>query len=349
MRKNRIWRTFQEKVSLSLIKNFVKQFEISQFWTRHFGRRVQISNNQSAIIFYPYAKHCLLLIDEMAIVPGNFFDPATKQYIGYANFRTSTGEERLTSHIPVFILGGIGARWKQTVAYFFTSDSVNGRELKPVVIGLLKRWEKRGLCVQGITWVWWTKLFGRSSTSIRQDIQKLRTLLNIHAIKLAGFLNNKIIRIPDEFVLSSEWDIKLFWVYHPNSNPYWLNAEDISAKWKLETQTIFLAPQLELFLSLLEKQHKHMNMLLPPGSSATWLNGNTRVGEKGQWRPFQTGILITTKSVIEKKILSLSWQQDSLKTVWRICSLVLVSTLCPMPCKLSKSWNWFCGSVYGKY
>ena len=49
------------------------------------------------------------------------------------------------------MLAGLGARWKQTVALYFTGDSVNGRDSKFIVEKIIIKAENIGLYVDVVT------------------------------------------------------------------------------------------------------------------------------------------------------------------------------------------------------
>jgi len=57
----------------------------------------------------------------MFLTEGINYDVASKSFIGNV---TLPEHEGIANHGLVFMLGGISSRWKQTVAYYFTSDSV---------------------------------------------------------------------------------------------------------------------------------------------------------------------------------------------------------------------------------
>lgn len=80
--------------------------------------------------FGPHEKDCVLVMDEMAITPGTSYDTSLKKYFGNVTLPDHSG---LATHVLVFMLGGITSRWKQVVAYYFTSDSVNGDIFKNII------------------------------------------------------------------------------------------------------------------------------------------------------------------------------------------------------------------------
>lgn len=63
---------------------------------------------------------------------------------------TLPDHEGIANHGLVFMLGGICSRWKQTVAYYFTSNSVNGHTLKPIINSIISKAESIGLRVNSV-------------------------------------------------------------------------------------------------------------------------------------------------------------------------------------------------------
>lgn len=64
---------------------------------------------------------------------------------------TLPDHEGVANHGLVFMLGGISGRWKQTVAYYCTSDSVRGHTFKAIIVEIISRAESLGLHVHSIT------------------------------------------------------------------------------------------------------------------------------------------------------------------------------------------------------
>ena len=67
-------------------------------------------------------RDCCLVLDEMAITPGKTYDKNLNKYFGNV---TLLNHEGLATHVLVFMLAGINARWKQVVAYYSNGNSVN--------------------------------------------------------------------------------------------------------------------------------------------------------------------------------------------------------------------------------
>lgn len=93
-------------------------------------------------------RDCSLILDEMSITPGRIYCTSTNPFIGDVTLVNHTGT---TTHALVFMLTGTASRWKQTVAYEYTSDSVKGAELKQIVIEIIRKAEEMGLRVHAVT------------------------------------------------------------------------------------------------------------------------------------------------------------------------------------------------------
>jgi len=95
-----------------------------------------------------FEKDCFLVLAEMYINEGIVYDVASKTFLGNV---TLTDHEGVANHGLLFMLGGISSRWKQTVAYYFTSDSVRGHTFKAIIDEIISRAESLGLHVHSIT------------------------------------------------------------------------------------------------------------------------------------------------------------------------------------------------------
>jgi hypothetical protein len=93
-------------------------------------------------------KECVLIMDEMAITPSSTFDASLNKYFGKITLPEHEGD---ATHVLVFMLGGISTRWKQTVAYYFTGDSVRGNVYEQIIVEIIKKTEALGLKVVSLT------------------------------------------------------------------------------------------------------------------------------------------------------------------------------------------------------
>lgn len=55
------------------------------------------------------------------------------------------------THALVFMLGGITSRWKQTVAYHFSADSFDAKQVLAILFDIIARCEAIGLSVDCVT------------------------------------------------------------------------------------------------------------------------------------------------------------------------------------------------------
>lgn len=71
----------------------------------------------------PHSRHAAILMDEMQLTPGLDFDSSTASVIGAATVPPSKGPSSLSpaTHALVFMLAGMSSRYKQPIAYHFTS------------------------------------------------------------------------------------------------------------------------------------------------------------------------------------------------------------------------------------
>lgn len=96
-------------------------------------------------------KHCAIVLDEMTIAKGLIYYTSTHSYLEKATLANMSGEFDDATHDLVIMLAGIGSRWKQVVAYYYTSNSEDGSHLKPIIYDVLKRAEGIGLSVHSVT------------------------------------------------------------------------------------------------------------------------------------------------------------------------------------------------------
>jgi len=96
--------------------------------------------------------HCMIVLDEMAIKPGEMYDSSTKRMIGLCTFPGHIG---LAKKALVIALAGITTRWKYAVAYYLTNKidskqtnwNVTGNALKDIISKVIVRAENINLKV----------------------------------------------------------------------------------------------------------------------------------------------------------------------------------------------------------
>lgn len=91
-------------------------------------------------------KDVMIVFDEMAIQAGENYCSNLKKYIGKS---TLPKHDTLATHLLVFMVVGLRARWKQIIGYYFTSDSIGKGVLKDALLQLTRKCEDIGLRVHG--------------------------------------------------------------------------------------------------------------------------------------------------------------------------------------------------------
>lgn len=94
-------------------------------------------------------KDCILILDEMCITSGIFYDNSSKKCIGKVTLPDNNKQEACQA--LVIMLAGIASRWKQIVAYHFTTKTLKGVDLKDIVDNVIKKGENLGLRIYSIT------------------------------------------------------------------------------------------------------------------------------------------------------------------------------------------------------
>src|SRR5688572_8957393 len=168
-------------------------------------------------------RDCALTLDEMSITPSVEYDIRTGRLMGEV---TLPGHSGKATHAMVFMLSGISTRWKQTVAYYFTGNSVFGSAIKPIVTNIIQRAWDIGLRVVTVTsdmgacnralWTTFGICCGRASKAVNAVLHPCSTEHRLyfladapHLIKnlKAALVNGQDIVLPDwvlqEYNLSS--------------------------------------------------------------------------------------------------------------------------------------------------
>lgn len=94
---------------------------------------------------------CGLIFDEMAITPQQCYNSATGSFIGKITFPNDKDNNKIATHALVFMLVGIGNRWKHVVGYHFTGNSFNSETLKQIIFQIINKTEEIGYHVNFIT------------------------------------------------------------------------------------------------------------------------------------------------------------------------------------------------------
>lgn len=96
----------------------------------------------------PQDRLCCLLLDEMALTSGKFYDSSSDSLVGHVTLPDHSGD---ASKALVVMLGGIATRWKQTVAYYYTGNSTNGVVYADIIKKVIHEASKIGLKVVAVT------------------------------------------------------------------------------------------------------------------------------------------------------------------------------------------------------
>ena len=93
-------------------------------------------------------RQCCLTLDEMSITASVELDNRNGNFIGEVTLPGHTGP---ATHSLVFMIGGISTRWKQTVAYYFASNSTDGTVFADIVTEIIERCHLIGINVVAVT------------------------------------------------------------------------------------------------------------------------------------------------------------------------------------------------------
>lgn len=346
--------------------------------------------------FEAHEMDCVLVLDEMAITPGNTYDSSLNKYYGNVTLPDHSG---IATHVLVFMLGGVNTRWKQIVAYYFTGDSVNGAAFNDIIKKIFDKAVALGLNILSITsdmgpanqalWKTWGVTAGRHSLlrnkinhPLEQD-NKVYIFADVpHLFKniKAMLMSNKIIYLPSDVQqkyglptkeVCSSHIVEL--LAHEEQHCFKLapklTEEDLLPnhfnKMKVSTSTNVIAHTVSSALKFLaEVLHKPaylttawfldqverwFYLMSSRYSSCALSKFNDRVysesitflkdfmylfskmevGLKKIWKPSQTGVLISTESMLElqaylleirgyKYVLTSRFSQDCLENLFSV-------------------------------
>lgn len=316
--------------------------------------------------FSPYEKDCALVLDEMAITPGKIYDTSLGKYFGEVTLPGHSGQ---ATHVLVFMLAGITSRWKQVVAYYFTSDSVNGAVFKNIIVDIFRKAEALGLNILTVTsdmgpcnqalWREWGIKAGRYSVikseidhplSLEKTVYVFADVPHLFKNIKSMLITNKIIELPHNLVQQYNLPTNQVMsshisdlVKHQDKNLFKLapklSEEDLLpshfAKMKVSTSTNVVSHSVSSALKFLADEFKTPEYLTTawfldqiekwfylmtsrhPTSALSQLNKEIyndtiiflqefiniftymEVGYKKIWKPCQTGVLISTHSVLK--------------------------------------------------
>ena len=95
----------------------------------------------------PEERICCLTLDEMSLTSSIEYDASGGNLMGSVTLPEHTG---IATHALVFMLGGITTRWKQTVAYHYTSNSTDGAVFKDIILDIIQRAADISLHVEAV-------------------------------------------------------------------------------------------------------------------------------------------------------------------------------------------------------
>lgn len=102
-------------------------------------------------------KICCLLFDEVALKPRLIYNPTTDYIEGYTDFGELGRQDTIADHALVFMLQGIGQRFKQPIAFYFIKGTVSKEKLASIIIEIISKVNSTGftiintVCDQGPT------------------------------------------------------------------------------------------------------------------------------------------------------------------------------------------------------
>lgn len=323
-------------------------------------------------------RDCALTLDEMSITPSVEYDVRTGRLMGEV---TLPGHSGKATHAMVFMLSGISTRWKQTVAYYFTGNSVFGSAVKPIVTNIIQRAWDIGLRVVTVTsdmgacnraiWSAFGICCGRSSRTVNAILHPCSTERKLyfladapHLIKnlKAALVNGQDIVLPNWVLQEHNLSSNRVTAKHLHSlltfqeNLHLKISPKLTAKtltpghfdkMKVSNAMSFFSHSNAAGLEYLVQAHSHSNDLLTTAwflktinhwfdlvssrrlvTALSWkdpasytqatdflrrviaLFESLSIGEKGMWKPVQTGIILTTTSILDisEQLLSSGYQ-----------------------------------------
>jgi hypothetical protein len=100
---------------------------------------------------------CTLIFDEVSLCKGFHYETSKQRISGFEDLGSLGRTDRYANHALVFMVRGIRKNYKQTVAYYFTRDTVKTHQLKQIIVYIIKQLQEVGLnvvatvCDQGST------------------------------------------------------------------------------------------------------------------------------------------------------------------------------------------------------
>ena len=111
---------------------------------------------------------CGLLLDEMSLKTGLSYDKSKDLVVGFENFGCLGSSKNPANSALVFMVQGLGSKWKQPIGYFLSHNTTPAAVLKSLVTNTVEKLMSIGLrvgvvvCDQGCTNQQMFRLFGVS-------------------------------------------------------------------------------------------------------------------------------------------------------------------------------------------
>ena len=312
-------------------------------------------------------KYCALSLDEMSITPSSEYDTRTGRLMGEV---TLPGHSGRATHAMVFMLSGISTRWKQTVAYYFTGNSVYGSASKPnIILNIIRKAWEIGLRVLTVTsdmgacnrtmWNSFGICCGRMMKTVnrishpcssQKELSFLADAPHLMKNLKAALVNGQNITLPDWIVTELGLSCNTVTASHlrtlltfqsnmqlkisPGLTKKTLTPSHFD-KMKVSNAMSFFSHSNAAGLEYLVQAHNHSTDILTTAwflktinrwfdlvssrhrVTALCLNDPVQyrkavdflgtiihlfetltIGDKGAWKPVQTGIILTTQSII---------------------------------------------------
>uniref|UniRef100_A0A8C4Q829 THAP domain-containing protein 1 n=1 Tax=Eptatretus burgeri TaxID=7764 RepID=A0A8C4Q829_EPTBU len=342
---------------------------------------------------------CCLTIEEMSLNPSVEFDVSSGNFLGNVTLPHHIGT---ADRALVFMPGGLTTRWKQIVAYHFTSSSTDGTVFKDIVLDIIQRAADIGLHMAAVTsgmgsanhamWKSFGIVCGKHCRTVNRiphpqapgkwlhflaDVphvfKNIKTALvngqvftlSHSTVKEHQLKSNVISMEPlhDLAKFQEDFDLKLTptltkAVLAPThfdkmkvSNATRILSHDVSCgltylvnkegRSDEDLTTAWLIEVLNHWFELMTSRHPVMALsrLHPDkyNEDVTFLRGvikifkDLKIGSDGEWKPIQTGVILSTTSVLDiseelldaghKFLLTSRLTQDCLENLFSVVRL----------------------------
>uniref|UniRef100_A0ABD2X7D9 THAP-type domain-containing protein n=1 Tax=Trichogramma kaykai TaxID=54128 RepID=A0ABD2X7D9_9HYME len=241
--------------------------------------------------FQDFYKDCVLVLDEMSITPGSFYDTSTNTFLGTVTL-PEHDQSQIATHALVFMLAGLGARWKQIIRFNFTPDSVNGRVFKTIIDEIILKVENIGLRLP-------------TDNVDKNYVYELFDKDEGLELKLAPKLTKQSLNTQDHFAKMKVSNAKKVLSEDVASGLSFL-ASDLederhTTAWFVEflSKWFTFMCSRNINFSLSYHDDDKFNEAISFLKEVILFFTELKVGAAPKWKPFQTAILISTQTVID--------------------------------------------------